>query len=170
MTWDPEQLTDEANHLLSSTAANDPRTHDWGFFQYGDAPASCGGGIGVLQWFASLEELLTFVSDYSPAMYCTFDEEEEWNELRDSLRSIASGFRDDPQSCIELLNIELKSLLQITWIGSYDELIQSSKSFCCGVRGWYRNNYDESSAEHSVLAIELDEEQSFREAIPEYGC
>lgn len=96
MAWDPEQLTDQANELANTTASRNPAEYPWGLFFWGDAPPACGGGTGCFQWFASLQDALGFISDFSPAMYATFDEEPEWIELRDALRAMsgtASGTR-----------------------------------------------------------------------------
>ena len=120
--FDPEQLTDAASAQLNDSAQRDPRQFSWGLFAWGDAPAACGGGIGCFQWFSSAEEALAFISDLSPALFCTFDEEEEWLLLRQRLRSIAAQWLNQPQDALDSFNAELQGLLQIDWIGPYSEL------------------------------------------------
>lgn len=133
-SFDPQQLTEAANQQLILSSQRDPREYNWGLFAWGDAPPACGGGVGCFQWFATASDALAFVSDYSPAMYCTFDEEEEWLLLRQRLRKIAAQWPDNPTEAIEAMNAELRSLLQIDWMGSYDELCDGSTPFSRRIR------------------------------------
>lgn len=167
MAWDPEQLTEQTNDLLNATAQNDPTQFPWGFFAYGDAPAAIGGGIGCFQWFGSLAELLSFISDHSAASYLTFDEEAEWLELRDQLRAITAGFASDPDGTMAQLNQELKSLMQVEWIGTYETLCIGTDEFPRKVREWFREQDDDCAENQSPITS--GEEPAFRERITEYG-
>jgi hypothetical protein len=133
-TFDPDQLTEAANEHLNESAQRDPRDFRCGLFAWGDAPPACGGGIGCFQWFATVEEALTFVTDSSPALYCTFDEEDEWLLMRQRLRAIADQWQDRPVDALAAFNAELKGLLQIDWIGRYQDLCEGSHPFCTHVR------------------------------------
>lgn len=167
MAWDPEQLTDQANELANNTASHNPGEYPWGVFAWGDAPPACGGGTGCFQWFASLQEALSFISDFSPAMYATFDEEPEWVELRDDLREITSRFEAEPEATLKALNQELKGLLQVEWIGTYDSLCNGMEEFPQKIREWYRNRDEDGPADEPPITG--SEEAEFRERLAEYG-
>ncbi len=128
-SFDPEQLTEAANQQLIVSAQRDPRVYTWGLFAWGDAPAACGGGVGCFQWFATADEALAFLSDYSPAMYCTFDDEEEWLLLRQRLRQITAQWPGNPAEAQAAMNAELSGLLQVDWMCSYDELCEGKSAF-----------------------------------------
>ncbi len=169
MSWDPEQLTEETYALASTTSTNDPRQHPWGAFFWPDAPAACGGGSGHFHWLESLGDALSLVTDYSPAMFMTFEEEREWLELRDKLRTIATGFKDNPNSCLETLNRELSGLLHVDWIGSYQELSESDNPFCQRIRAGFLVNDEDLLNEESTCRIRPEDEQSFCDWLPDYG-
>ena len=124
MSWNSELLTEQANTLTQTTSERDPRAYSWGLFSWGDAPPAIGGGTGCFQWFDSREELLAFLTDYSPALYMSFEQEEEWIGFRDRLRAIAESFEDEPLRSLATFNSVLKGLLQIDWIGGFEELCQ----------------------------------------------
>jgi hypothetical protein len=113
MDWDPEALTDLANEAMSSSNSRNPVDFNWGLFAWGDAPAACCGGVGSFQWFGELSAVLSFVTDLSPAGFATFDDEDEWLELRDRLRQIANAFEADSAASISAFNDNLKTLLQL---------------------------------------------------------
>ena len=171
MSWNSELLTEQAQAVVERTIGRDPQKHPWGLFFWGDAPGGIGGGVGCFQWFDSREELLAFVSDYSPALYCSFEEEDEWIEFRVRLRAIAKSFSDDSVRGLEEFNTVLKGLLQIDWIDSFDELCKGEESFCRKVRAWFRDADDIDEAEElsSQEAIDLEEVQDFIESLEQYG-
>lgn len=171
MSWNSELLTEQANTLTQTTSERDPRAYSWGLFSWGDAPPAIGGGTGCFQWFDSREELLAFLTDYSPALYMSFEQEEEWIGFRDRLRAIAESFEDEPLRSLGTFNSVLKGLLQIDWIGGFEELCQGQESFCCKVRGWFRDpgDIDEAAIQASEAPIEPDELQDFCERLQEYG-
>jgi hypothetical protein len=169
MTWNPEALTELCNQTMCETSTRDPREYPWGLFTYGDAPPAIGGGVGVFQWFGQLPELLAFISDLSAAGYMTFDEEEDWHELRGDLRQIAAMYEVDPEQAIRAFNKELVSLLQITWIGRFEDLINGDDGFAAMVRARFRDDWDDKPAMTSIDAIKEDERQSFLIFLSEYG-
>ena len=127
--FDPEQLTEESNARLNESAQRDPRACPWGLFAWGDAPPACGGGVGAFQWFATLEELMEFITDWSAAGYLTFDDEEDWHQQQPRLRSLAKHWHENPAATLLELNQELKGLLQIDWIGTYQDLKSADDAF-----------------------------------------
>jgi hypothetical protein len=143
MTWNPELLQVQANHLACTTAQNDPRKHPFGLYFWGDAPPACGGGSGCFQWFESVDAALAYISDFSPALYKTFDDEQEWLSLNQTLREIAKEFTADQQATIDAFNIELKGLLQIDWIGSFEDLKSKNSESCSKIRQWFWDEKDE---------------------------
>jgi hypothetical protein len=141
----PEELSANAFERLSVSAQRDPRLCEWGLFSWGDAPPACGGGVGGFQWFESLAQLLEFITDWSPATYMTFDEEAEWLSQRDRLQTIASQWNRDPAGTLEKLNAELKGLLQIDWIGSWNDLKAGNEAFSIRVRNAFAENQSRSA-------------------------
>lgn len=171
MTWNSELLTEQANTLIQTTAEHDPRVYSWGLFSWGDAPPAIGGGTGCFQWFDSREELLAFLTDYSPAVYMTFEQEEHWIGFRDRLRAIAASLEDEPLKSLVAVKSELKGLLQIDWIGRFEELCQGQESFCCKVRAWFRDpcTIAGSALQASEAPIQTEELHDFCERLQEYG-
>jgi len=169
MTWNPEALTELCNQTMCETNARDPREWPWGLFTYSDAPPAIGGGVGGFQWFGQLPELLAFISDLSAAGYMTFDEEEDWQKLRDALRQIAARFEMEPEQAIRSFNEELVSLLQISWIGRLEDLINGDDGFAATVRARFRNDWDDKPAMTSIDVIKEDEQKSFLTFLSDYG-
>ena len=169
MNWDPEALTDRANEAMSTSSSRNPLEFNWGLFAWGDAPPACGGGVGAFQWFDELSTVLSFITDLSPAGFATFDEEAEWLELRDQLRQIANGFAADSAATISAFNDNLKSLLQIEWIGPLEELLSGHGSFPCLIRARFHDDWDDDASPESMDAISASERESFLEFLAEYG-
>lgn len=153
--FDGDLLTAEAFDRLQASADRDPRQCPWGLFAWGDAPAACGGGSGVLQWFATREELMAYLSDWSAPGYMTFDTEAEWLSQCDQLRSILSGWDQDPPATLARLNAELQGLLQIDWIGRFTDLSASDDSFCQRIRAAFAE--DQASAAEPEDAEQAEE-------------
>lgn len=169
MTWDPEALTEQCNEAMSESSSRNPLEFPWGLFSWGDAPPAIGGGVGAFQWFAELDDLMAFVTDLSPAGFATFDEEEEWLELRTSLRQIAKGFEDNAEAAIQAFNAELASLLQIDWIGRLDDLMAGHEAFPLIVRARFRGNWDDTPAQPNLRPVQAEERDSFLAFLSEYG-
>lgn len=169
MTWDPEALTEQCNEAMSESNSRNPLEFPWGLFSWGDAPPAIGGGVGAFQWFAELDELLAFVTDLSPAGFATFDEEEEWLEIRTRLRQAAEGFGVNPAAAIQAFNAELTSLLQIDWIGRLDDLMAGNEAFPLMVRARFRGDWDDAPAQASLRPIQPEEQESFLAFLSEYG-
>ncbi|MEA5473347.1 hypothetical protein VB716_03840 [Synechococcus sp. CCY9201] len=169
MAWDPEALTQHCQEITSQSCDRDPRVFAWGLFAWGDAPPAIGGGVGAFQWFNSLEDVLEFVTDLSPAGYMTF-EEEDWLQLRDTLRKIAKEFQSSPRQSITDFNSQLKSLLQIDWIGSFEELLSGDEDFARKVRVSFREDWiDQPSPTGSSRGIDSSETNEFIEFLDQYG-
>ncbi len=169
MNWDPEALTDLANEAMSTSSSRDPLEFNWGLFAWGDAPPACGGGVGAFQWFDELSAVLSFVTDLSPAGFATFDEEAEWIELRDQLRQIALRFEADSAAAISAFNDNLKSLLQIEWISSLEDLLSGHGCFPRLIRARFRGDDDDEATAKNVDAIGVSERDEFLVFLSEYG-
>ena len=154
---------------MSESSSRNPLDLPWGLFSYADAPAAIGGGVGAFQWFVELDDLLAFVTDLSPAGFATFDEEEEWLELRTSLRQIAEGFKDNADVSIQAFNAELASLLQIDWIGRLVDLMAGNEAFPAMVRSRFRGDWDDTPAQPNLRPIQAEEQDSFLAFLSEYG-
>ncbi len=169
MTWDPEALTERCNAVMSESSSCNPLEFSWGLISWADAPPAIGGGVGAFQWFSQLDKVLAFVTDLSPAAFATFDEEEEWLELRTSLRQIAAGFADNPEATIQAFNTELTSLLQINWIGNLEGLMAGNEAFPVLVRSRFRGEWDDTPSQASLAPIQPEEKESFLAFLSEYG-
>lgn len=171
MAWNSEILADQANALAQVSAEHDPQTHTWGMFSWGDAPGGIGGGVGCFQWFDSCEDLLSFLTDYCPALYTSFEQESDWLAFRERLLMIAVSNEDAPMGSLDAFNSVLKGLLQIDWIGRFDELCASDEQFCSKLRSSFRDNSDtdESSILASNAPIQPEEIHAFCEMLQDYG-
>jgi len=169
MTWDPDALSEHCNAVMSESSSRNPLEFSWGLFSWADAPPAIGGGVGAFQWFAELDDLMAFVTDLSPAGFATFDEEEEWLEIRTSLRQTAEGFGVNPAAAIQAFNAELTSLLQIDWIGRLDDLMACNGAFPLMVRARFRGDWDDTPSQASLQPIQPEEMESFLAFLSEYG-
>ncbi len=170
MHWNPEQLTEDAFALVSITSTNDPRRHPWGVCLRPDAPPACGGG-GHFLWQPNLSQTLALVSDHSSALFMTFGEDErEWLAFRDRLRAIAADFTNQPSRCLAALNRELAGLLQVEWIGTYQELRSGGDPFCQRIRTSFLADAGALLSERSTRKISASEEQAFCAWLAEYGA
>jgi len=132
--FDGETVTAQALEQLQASVDRDPRDCSWGLFAWADGPPACGGGVGAFQWFASQEELMAFISAWSTPCFMTYDDEAEWRDQCERLRSITAGWNQDSAATLAGLNAELKGLLQIDWIGRFADLTSSQDSFCLRVQ------------------------------------
>jgi hypothetical protein len=91
-------------------------------------------------------------------------------ELRDQLRQIANGFEADSAATISAFNDNLKSLLQIEWIGSLEDLLSGDGCFPRLIRARFRGDDDDDEAplEH-MDAISVSEREEFLVFLSEYG-
>ena len=168
MAWDPELLTEQAMQAMQESSRLEPTLYPWGVFSWGDAPPACGGGVGGFQWFASLNDLLAWVTDLSPASYMTFDDEGEWLAYRDDLRETGKSFSNNPQDTLNDLNVKLRGLLQIDWIGVWQDLLVSTDPYPQLIRQRFRNDWD-SEDPFSTTQIPDDELEAFLDFVREYG-
>ena len=169
MTWDPNVLVDRANHAFQESSSRDPRLFQWGLFAWADAPPACGGGTGAFQWFQTQEELLSHLADFGAAAYMTFDEESQWTEMRDEVRQIGAGFSVDRPNTLLQLNAHLKGLLQVDWIGDWQELCTTNDDFPSKVRSRFRDNWEDDQSAESSQPIGSDELNEFCEFVEAYG-
>ncbi len=169
VTWDAEALSELCNQTMSATNARNPIEYRWGMFSFADAPPAIGGGVGAFQWFETLQELLAFITDLSAARFTTFEEESEYIDLRDGLRKIASGYEADPKRTIDAFNQELTDLLQITWIGKFEDLASGEEGFPEVVRARFRDDWDDEPVSGSKASIRNEEKHNFINYLSEYG-
>ena len=101
----------------------------------------------------------------------SFEQEKDWFTFRDRLLLIADSIEDEPMGRLEAFNNLLKGLLQIDWIGRFEELCASDKDFCYKLRVWFRNNADTegTSIVASNAPIQPEETEAFCEMLREYG-
>ena len=169
MAWDPEQLTEQANDSLRRSHEADPELSPWGLYSWADASPACGGGVGAFQWFDSIDDVLAWVTDLSPAVFTSFDEEDEWLIFRAGLRQIAQGFLENPEQGLKQFNAQLKGLHQIDWIGAWPDLVSGPDAYCQKIRRHFREGLDSEKPDESSSAIKPDEVGKFRQFVEDYG-
>lgn len=125
-----EVLAAQALEQFEAAVDRDPRGCTWGMFAWSDAPPASGGGSGAFLWFASQVGLVNFICEWSTLCFTTYDNEVQWRNQCERLRSILRGWNQDSAAPLVALNTELKGQLQIGWIGSFGELKVSQDSFC----------------------------------------
>jgi hypothetical protein len=161
-------LGEQAQSVLMASAENNPTSHGFGFFTYGDAPGGIGGGVGAFQWFASAKERDDYIIHLSPYIYDSVDSEAEYQELTNFFSELASTYGASSAEFQQAYNTRLRGNIQSCWTGSFQELCQSSNSFCQDVRAWFRGA-DEDSETRNDNPITPREKRSFVRAIQTYG-
>lgn len=175
MSFDPEQLCEEAAQQLELSLQCDPRENPWGMYAWGDAPAAIGGGMGAFQWFASRQQLLDFLCELSPSLYCCHDSEQDWRLQTQRLRQILTGLDADPEATLQAINQELRGLLQFDWIGRYQDLCSGGFAFARHLRQDFRaqagEEEDPQTAEAAAAPLDLDAEgeEAWLEFLRLYG-
>jgi hypothetical protein len=129
----------------------------WGMFSYGDGPMNCCGcGVGSFWWFNSKEDMFKF-----------FTSEEIIGEDAD-ISGITSKILSDEISIddgIKQMNQELESIIQVSWIGQFEQLCNGNNEYAKEVIEQFRqslNNEQFTPINHSEIS-------AFKEFLEEYG-
>lgn len=125
----------------------------WGMFSYGDGPMNCCGcGVGSFWWFNSKEDMFKF-----------FTSEEIIGEDAD-ISGITSKILSDEISIddgIKQMNQELEGIIQVSWIGQFQNLCNGADEFAQEVISHFRL--------HKFKPIDESEISAFKEFLEEYG-
>jgi hypothetical protein len=159
-----EQLAEDAHF-------RDVELTNWGFLSFDDA-----SGAGAFMWFADRATLLDFLGTQlvfldAPSAQTAFTLSQVTQAI---IANLQHGFFDETTT-IERLNVALKQMVEIRWIGSFASLCNENTPFTRSIRAWYYDrcdiddiDFDEPYASR-VEPIPPDERSEFAEAIQEYG-
>ncbi|MFM7165023.1 MAG: hypothetical protein ACKO3T_07210 [Planctomycetaceae bacterium] len=159
---------DRAESNWNSGAQGDPGTYTWGLFSYGDAPGAMGGGVGMFIWFPSRNDLLDFIAStlpYSPPGPTSLDCEAVASETAAIVENMKCGRLADPDG-IAQLNKVLQHFSQITWAGTFTQLLTEPHPYAQEVRAAFRM---EDRDIWSDDAITEAEEPAFRGFLNMWG-
>ncbi len=130
----------------------------WGMFSYNDAPvAFCGGGSGCFCWFNSTkEDMFKFIVSEDIIGEDTDISDIANKILRDEI-SIDDG--------VMQINQELKGIIQISWIGQFEQLCNGNNDYAKEVIGYFR----QSSDNEKFTPVKDSEIVVFKEFLECYG-
>ena len=173
MEWSQIKLRDAAELIAEQSYVNPESLGQgaWGAFSCGnDHP----GAIGAFQWFSSRDELATFLSDHDILIWKDFDNEKEYNALRQELKEILSDPEEDRCEVIDKFNESIQSSFQVEWFGTLDELMNSTANFPKKVRSCFYETYsidDEAGTpdEGNTEIIHLSLRKEFAVFLDQYG-
>jgi hypothetical protein len=163
-----QALVDRAQANWHSWAQGDPGSNTWGLFSYGDAPGAMGGGVGIFIWFPCRNDLLDFIAStlpYDPPGPTSLDCEAVASETAAIVEHMKCGRLADPVG-IAQLNKALKHFSQITWAGTFLELLTEPHPYARQVRAAFRMEHREVSSD---AAITSGEEPAFRQFLNTWG-
>ena len=147
-----------------------PDDYAWGFFSYGDAPASIGGGVGMFTWFPDRASMLAFIEEtlpYYPPGRSNLDPDEIATETASVVEKLRIGTVTD-HSGIQHLNKVLKTCSQFNWIGTVTDLLAGDHPYAVEVRSAFRSD-DDSEGDTEGEPIDEDEKEEFFEFLESWG-
>lgn len=171
---------DQAEANWHSCGQGDPELNSWGLFSYGDAPGGLGGGVGGFLWFPTRIEMLEFIAStlpYCPPGPISRDCEAVASETAAIIEQMKCGNVTDPVGIAEL-NKTLKHFSQITWTGTFRELLTEPHPYAVLVRTAFRSESHgqaesddpvEAGEQASGAPIPPAEEPAFREFLGTWG-
>jgi hypothetical protein len=148
----------------------DPRQHRYGMFISEDHP----WGIGMFHWFESEAALLHALTRIMPIAMTTLDAADA-DDLVDRLVQTAEGFPPSDRlggACIAQLQVHLRKLACIDWVGSFEDLCASDLERPTDLRQRFREDAVKAEAAAAALQaapIKPDELEDFVEYIREHG-
>jgi uncharacterized protein with PIN domain len=158
--------TYEAVHRqLEEASQRDPRTHRYGFYSTGLAPAP----IGLHFWFAEARDMTRGI-----VMAAMIDDEPDHATLQEALVAADRAVSSVSDNCTEALQHLDR---QLCWAGTFDDLSQGKSDYARELRDSFRvdsGEYDESAVEDLdsepfTAPIEEEEMEAWIEYLQAYG-
>lgn len=129
-----------------------------GVFARNDAhPALCGAGIGAFAWFYNYNELAEYFNGFvlQECLLMRFDESEH-EKVTEFVTQLSEQYLVNTHNnalFIEKYNQAFEGVEQIDWIGTFNDLKNSKKEWCQGVRKFildYSGPVEEEHIEHFI--------------------
>lgn len=165
-----EDRMQTAIDALQAAHVADPRQHRYGMFISEDHQ----WGIGMFHWFESETALLHGLTRVMPVAMTTLDAADA-EDLVNRLALTADGFPPSDRlgsACVAQLQVHLRKLACIDWVGSFESLCVSDAEWPVDLRKRFREDAAEVDAAATVTGstpIGPDELEAFVEYISEYG-
>lgn len=165
--WEWASLDTEA--AVQLVAARRPTPASWGYFSYADASPAAGGGIGGFNWFRSQAEMWDFLEVHEwQSMGAAGDV--GGDALREQVSKIVTRLRAGrlgERAGLKELNTVLRSNTQLTWWGTFADLIAGTSEFPKRVREQFRSRGGNDESDSSP--IKGKDSASFKDFLAEYG-
>jgi len=160
-------LTREAIASLAQEAHEyAPEVETWGFYGYSDGPPDAGGGMGGFLWFASLAQMLDFITSCLP-FWCPGPDHSNVREVSARVHDIVACPNVTLTEATRMqLNDALKGYAQLVWWGRFGELLSADMPFARQIRDWFWAN---DGCKNGSGAIPRDRARRFAERLREYG-
>lgn len=132
--------------------------NSWGMFSYGDGPMSCCGcGIGSFGWFNSKSDMFRFLVSEE-----IIGEDADISGITNKILSDEISLDDG----IRQINQELEGIIQVSWIGQFQNLCNGADDYAKEVISNFRQI---DFIEHKFKPIDESEVSSFKEFLETYG-
>jgi hypothetical protein len=162
MTTGSTDCWSTAQDIAEQAHDADPRERNYGLFSLSDRHPALGGGTGGFLWFESQSALLDFLANQYVNFNCPPAEELTAAVHKAVKAAVEEMGSSDVKGMSSELNRLLKGIVQMTWAGTFDELLSGAGNFDRKLRSRFR---DEESQE----PISPDEVEDFLEFLSTYG-
>lgn len=142
----------------------DPRKYRVGYFSGTDFVLD---SARVFMWFASVDEMLAWVVEGEPKIYSP--EEPSETEKFENAAKEAAAVRDSFDEMRDALNRNLRRIMAVEWLGSYDELLAGNSEFAATVREAFWESEAEEDEETNSRSIPSNKKAAFVEYLSQYG-
>ncbi len=152
---------EQAQDLLEKSLEMDPRKAACGIYTGGSFVLD---SVRVFSWFASMEELERHLRDVQPLSYSM--DEDDIAEYKLSVNPLLEKLAKQglSESLMAEMNEAVSATYVIDWWGTFDELKSGETEFACQVRGWFRDDEQETGV------IQEDEIEDFVDFLTTCGC
>ena len=129
----------------------------WGMFSYGDGSMGCYGcGIGSFWWFNSKEDMFKFFVSEE-----IIGEEADISDITNKILCDQITLDD----AIRQINHVLEGIIQISWIGRFEQLCNGNNDYAKEVIEQFRQSLNNER----FTSINQSEISAFKEFLEEYG-
>jgi hypothetical protein len=164
----PEPETARTRDVIESLAQEAheyaPEVETWGFYGYSDGPADAGGGMGGFLWFASLAQMLDFITSCLPFWCPGPDHSNSCHVSAKICDILACPAVTLTEATRMQLNDALKGYAQLVWWGRFGELLASETPFARQVRNWFRGD-----GRNECGPVSREQAPAFAARLQEYG-
>lgn len=163
-----EETRDDVYHeALDYATDQEPylaRDRQFALAYYNDAPAGCGGGSRMVEWFQAEKELLEHIPSFLLVMNLG---PRECEKLSKDLATVVTAYWDNKISrdgAMALINDLASDFFQVEWWGTREQLLTCDERFPTWLRSSWRGSDDTSP-------LRDDEREDFFEYLScDYMC